>query len=170
MNNIETVDGCKSIMDPIYGAQKENVARMRAMLLSCSLDNFASCRSAINNITVMRIYHQVGRIIKYLEMMDKLEDKLYDSIDRAIDKADPDSPSSWMILLKIQEQLQENMIRSQKLLEPYLNSETFNIVDSVPQGTTSASPTEVIDSASREKLMNSAQMILHAIESGELGC
>lgn len=166
MADIETVDGHKEIMNPIYGAQKANVARMRAALLACSLDNFASCRNAINNITVMRIYHQVARIIRYLELMDKLDDKLYDSIEHTIDHADPASPTAWMVLLRIQEQLQDNMIKSQKLLEPYLNSDAFNIVETIPQGAQSQTA-EILDPSSRERLMNAAQTVLHAIEAGE---
>lgn len=166
MANIETVDARGHQIDDLYGAQKENVARMRAALLACSLDDFVSCRNAINNVTVLRIHHQVSRIIKYLELMDRLEDKLYESIETTVDRADPTSPTAWMVLLNIQEKLQDNMIKSQKLLEPYLNSDTFNIVDTIPQGATSGPP-ELIDAASRERLMTSAQMILKAIESGE---
>ena len=158
MADIETVDGYKEIMNPIYGAQKANVARMRATLLACSLDNFASCRNAINNITVMRIY---------LELMDKLEDKLYESIETTIDHADPTSPTAWVVLLRIQEQLQDNMIKSQKLLEPYLNSDAFNIVETIPQGAQSQTA-ERLDPSSRERLMNAAQTVLHAIEAGEI--
>lgn len=169
MENIETVDGSKNLMDPLYQAQKEGVARMRAAFLTCSFNDLLSCRQAINQITVMRIYHQVSRIINYLTIMDKLEAKLYESIEATIDRAAPDSPTTWLTLLKIQEQLQKNMIDSQNLLKPYLNQDTFAIVDDIPQGSTTSATRDIMDAQSRENLRNSSQQILRAIEAGELG-
>lgn len=166
MTDIETVDGGNNTISEFYGAQKQGVARMRASLLSCSLDNFASCRLAINNITVMRIYHQVSRIIQYIELMDKLEDKMYSAIEETIERADASSPSTWAVLLNIQERLQKNMIESQKLLQPYLNADTFKIVETVPQGSNNSPIADILDMDSRERLRSSAQAVLAAIDAG----
>lgn len=168
MADIETVDGSNKLMDPLYRAQQEGVGRMRAALLACSFDDLLSCRHAINQITVLRIYHQVSRIIKYLALMDKLEDKMYQSIEATIDRSSPDSATTWVTLLKIQEQLQKNMIDSQNLLKPYLNEDTFAIVDDIPQGSTTSGTRDIIDAQSRENLRASSQKILDAIEAGKL--
>lgn len=146
------------ITDPLYRKQKEDVAKMRASLLACNTD-ISMTKVALQNISVLRIYHQVARIIKYLDVMDKLEDKLYSSIEYAIDNADPRSTSTWIQLMTIQEKLQKNMIESHKLLQPYLNIEEFKIVELTPSSDDSI-PNSLIDSESRNRLRNSAQAVL----------
>ena len=86
MDNLETVGGIESI-DPLYTKQREDVAKMRASLLACS-SNPSMTKVALRNISILRVYHQVNRIIRYLDMMDKLEEKLYKSIDYTIENVD----------------------------------------------------------------------------------
>lgn len=166
MPNIETVNQSIISNDPLIHKQKEDVAKMRASLLCCNEDIY-SAGQAIKNITILRVYHQVSRIIKYIEMMDKIEDKLYRAMDASIDMMNDDDPTTWMTLLTIQEKLQKNMIDSHKLLEPYLNSELFNIETLSPAVIEDAETNAagVLTKESRETLRTSAQQVLRALET-----
>ena len=142
---------------------------MRASLLACSDDPVTSTR-ALQNITVLRIYHQVSRIIRYLEMMDKIEDKLYESLDHRLDNMNTESPTAWMTLLSIQEKLQENMISSHKLLQPYLNVEEFSLQSLMPVSSSNAvetGDTAILSKSSRDKLRQSAQQVLAALNEAD---
>jgi len=167
----ETVsDGSVRPLDPLLKKQKEDVARMRASLLTCSTD-ISNTSTALKNITVLRIFHQVSRIIRYLDMMDKIEDKLYSSIDAALDRMDDESPTTWMTLLNIQERLQKNMLESHKLLQPYLNIQEFSVIDMAMSSTQSdiGPGNLILNRESRDRLRLSAQQVLDAldIEDGE---
>ena len=105
MGDFKTVEDSVRIHDPLLRKQKEDVAKMRASLLSCS-DDPTSSTTALKNITVLRVYHQISRIIRYLEMMDKIEDKLYESIDYQLDNLNTSNPVTWMQLLTLQERMQ----------------------------------------------------------------
>jgi hypothetical protein len=72
------------ITNPIVQRQKEDVAKMRASLLSCNDESGIPVSRALQDITIMRIYHQLTRIIRFTEMMDKIEDRLYEAIDYQI--------------------------------------------------------------------------------------
>lgn len=155
--------------DALYSKQREDVAKMRASLLACSDDPVTSTK-ALQNITVLRVYHQVSRIIRYLEMMDKIEDKLYQSLDARLDNMDINSPTAWMTLITIQEKLQRNLIESHKLLQPYLNVEEFQLQSLMPVSSTSSvesGAAAVLPKASRDKLRQSAQQVLAALEEVE---
>ena len=148
------------IPDALYSKQKEDVAKMRASLLSCS-DDVVTSTQALQNITILRIYHQVSRIIRYLEMMDKIEDKLYESLDYYIEHMSIESPASYRMLLSIQEQLQKNLIDSHKLLQPYLNVDELSLQSLMPVSYNS--PNEdvvIIPKSSRDKLRQNAQQVL----------
>lgn len=106
MDDIKTVDSSEVVYDPVYQRQKEGVAKMRTSLLACTDENGITIRGTIESITAMRIYHQMMRIIKYTELMDKIEDKLYKSIDNLIDTA-PNDTQTLIQLLTIQERLQK---------------------------------------------------------------
>lgn len=166
MSNVETVNASVISTDPLIHKQKEDVAKMRASLLCCN-DDIYSAGQAIKNITILRVYHQIARIIKYIEMMDKIEDKLYRSIDASIELMDDDNPTTWMSLLTIQEKLQKNLIESHKLLEPYLNSDLFNIESLSPTIIEEAETNiaGVLTKESRETLRTSAQQVLKALET-----
>ena len=159
----ETVGNAKSqirLTDPLYSKQREDVARMRTSLLSCSEDPLTS-KKALANITVLRVYHQVSRIIRYLEMMDKIEDKLYESLDYRIDNMDIENPTTWMMLLNVQEKLQANMVNSHKLLQPYI--ENINLwKDSMEAARVEQEihPNTVLTKNTRESIRSAAQTVL----------
>ena len=117
--DIPTLDD--SLVDPLLKEQKAQAEQMRSALLSCKKNDITSAKIALQNIAVLQVYHQVSRIIRYTEMMDRLEDKLYDSIDMNLAEMDECDPNTMLVLLKVQSQLQESMVLSQKLLEPYMN-------------------------------------------------
>lgn len=153
------------MVDPLYAAQKEGVARMRTSLLSCMVtDNGSITSRAINNITALRIYHQIARIIKYLDLMDRIEDKLYESIERNIDNMNPDSIDTMEVLLDIQTKLQKSMIESHKLLQPYMDLQDMSIVDLVAVSTadeeSSNSEISLLPPESRDRIRSSAQSLL----------
>ena len=170
MSNIETVSTSTQSIDPLIRKQKEDVAKMRASLLCCN-DDIYSAAQAMKNITVLRVYHQMNRIIRYLEMMDKIEEKLYASIDVSLNVMDETEPSTWMALLTIQEKLQKNLIDSHKLLEPYITEGVFNIESLAPtvieQAETNVAG--VLTKESRETLRISAQQVLAALDSVKEG-
>lgn len=165
MDNFKTVDDYSiSKIDELYKKQKEDVSRMRASLLSCSVDNPSSMVTSIQNITVMRIYHQLNRIIRYTELMDKLENKLYESIDYAVDNLDSCEASTWMALLEIQDRLQKSMIESHKLLQPYMDVKTFNM-DTIPSSDDN-SQMKLINAQDRENIRNNASKVIRELNAG----
>lgn len=167
MDNVKTVDGSAiRTRDPLLEKQKADVSKMRTVLL-CSQDSSTSAIQALQNVTILRVYHQVTRIVRYLEMMDKLEEKLYESIEASIDNFDPSSPMTMQMLLSIQEKLQKNMIESHKLLEPYLTSGVIAEQDMVPAQIESNSEDSIIPKQSRDRIRESAQTVLMLLE-GEL--
>lgn len=166
MSEIETFDAAEQSRSPLRNKQREGVAKMTTSLLACCDDNLAASRHAINQITSMRIYHQLARIIRYTEMCDKIEDKLYESLDYTLASADLTQSSTWMVLLSTQERLQKLMVESHKLLQPYLDLQEFGIVDlvnSTAQGTESS--VSSLDAAARERIRNAAQYVLAAIDN-----
>ena len=165
MNNFKTVDDYSiSKIDELYKKQKEDVSRMRASLLSCSVDNPSSMVTSIQNITVMRIYHQLNRRIRYTELMDKLENKLYESIDHTVDNLDSGDAATWMALLEIQDRLQKSMIESHKLLQPYMDARTFNM-DTIPSNEDN-SQMKLINAQDRENIRNNASKVIRELNAG----
>lgn len=159
MRDVKTVDSPPySIQDPLIAKQREDVAKMRTSLLCCSDDPY-SIGQAIRGVTGMRVYHQVMRIVRYLDEMDRIEDKLYESIDKCLDKIDTDNTSSWSVLLSLQERLQRNMIDSHKILEPYLNIQEY-LIEEVPSAQSAPDGASILSKASRDKLRTSAQQVL----------
>lgn len=157
------------LSNPLIAKQKEDVAKMRTSLLSCNEESGMTVSRAIQDITVMRVYHQLTRIVKFTEMMDKLEDKLYEAIDYQIDNCDITENQTLITLLGIQEKLQKSMIESQKLLDPYLNMQLFNVVDLAPTATdTSDNPItkQLISSESRDKIRYSARSVIEMLATG----
>lgn len=159
-NEVETVDGVYE-SDQLYSKQKEGVSKMRTSLLACNPTNGSELLSAINNITAMRIYHQLSRIIRYTEMMDKLEKKMYESMDNMLDNTYED-PVSMLALLKMQEQLQKSMIESHKLLQPYMNISEFEHLQDI--GSVEAREVnpavKLISSRERDNIRNAASSAL----------
>lgn len=157
-----------STTDSLYSKQIQEVSNMRAALLSCDSSNLRSVKTTMKNILVMQLTRNMSRIVKFSEVMDRLEDRLYQSVDYKISTIDDEAdPSGLYQLLKIQSQLIESMNESQKLLEPYLNGK-YNldpifteVIEEVPAEDSFG--TKLIDKDSREKIRNSAQAVLNAI-------
>jgi hypothetical protein len=170
---VETVSGQVSVennqKDPLTAMQKESTSRMRSALLSLSVENATSVKTTIQQVTVLRIYHQLVRIVKYLDLMDKLEDRLYASIDLQLQSMDVFDSATMQQLLIVQTQLQKSMIESHKLLQPYLEIENLSIGELMPD-TTSEATTSIIPEVSRDKLRIAAQTVLKELEStGDVG-
>ena len=148
-----------SYVDPLLKEQQKQVAQMRDTLLSFDHSDLNSAKRAMQNITVMRIYHQISRIIRFTDMMDRLEDKLYDSIDMSISGMDSADPSTMFALLKVQEQLQETMVQSQQLLKPYLDLDITVIAPPQELEETSFGAA-LISQSSRNTIRSGAQALL----------
>lgn len=165
IDNFETVeDISKRQTNILREKQKQDVAAMRTSLLASHMDPSLTTTS-MKNIAVLRVYHQMNRIIQYTELMDKLEAKLYEALEYQIDNADTTRPTTWMQLLHVQEQLQKNMIESQKLLQPFLDLTEYT-ADNAEVVDTQAENTIALDANSREKLRNSARAVLHQLNVG----
>ena len=157
------------IVNPIVRKQKEDVAKMRTSLLSCNDETGMTISKALQDITAMRIYHQLTRIVRFTEMMDKLEDKLYEAIDYQLDTCNVADSQTMIMLLGIQEKLQKSMIESQKLIEPYLNMQLFNVVDLAPtnaEATDNPITKQLITSESRDKIRYTAQNVIKMLTAG----
>lgn len=165
IDNFETVeDISKSQTNILREKQKQDVAAMRTSLLASHMDPSLTTTS-MKNIAVLRVYHQMNRIIQYTELMDKLESKLYEALEYQIDNADTTRPTTWMQLLHVQEQLQKNMIESQKLLQPFLELAEYT-ADNAGVVDTQAENTITLDANSREKLRTNARAVLHQLNVG----
>lgn len=152
----------------IFTEQMNDVSNMRASLLSIDKSDPLAATKAIKNVTLLRVYHQVESIVRYTEMMDKIQDRIYQSIDAKLDNADPDDDSLWITLVPLAERMQRTMIDSHKLLEPYLNVDqlaSFEIPEQ--QDPNNSFTTMILDQESREKVRTSAQEVLAAISALE---
>jgi len=151
----------------LYLNQCRDVSNMRASLLSFNKNDPNSAKRALQNITVLRVYHQISRIIRYTEMMDKIEDKMYESIDLDLNSMDTLDPMTWKTLLNLQSRLQQNMIESHKILEPYLDLSKLTTVEITAEANDPADSftSMILDQESREKLRTSAQQVLAAINT-----
>lgn len=173
--NIKTVDADDSqsyVMnfDPLYQKQRDDVQEMRSSLLQCNSSNDPnSIVKAMKNIAVMRIYHQLARVIRFLEEMDKLEAKMYDTLDQSIDSMEDGDTHEMMMLLNIQTQLINNMATSQKLLEPYIKmmDSAQDYVITVNSAENEAVDDNVIPKASRDKVRAATQSLLQDIQREE---
>ena len=149
----------------LYVNQLNDVASMRNTLLSMDRYDPNNVRTALQNITVMRIYHQISRIIRFTELMDKLEDKMYESIECSLDSMDPLDTSTWVQLASLQEKLQRTMIDSHKLLEPYLNFDALTTLRTPESNDPAATfAAKILDQESRERLRTASQQALAAIQ------
>lgn len=154
-------------MDPLIVKQRQDVARMRTALLTCDA-NPQLATTALKNVTVLQVYHQLSRIIRYTELMDKLEDKLYSTLNNVIDTMDDQSNFTLNALLNVQERLQKLMIESNKMISPFLDMtayiESINVEDSSEEESPRA--TINLDATRREKLRSSAQAVLKQLNVG----
>ena len=161
MNNLKTVGNSMSIQQNLIQEQHKDVEQMRDQLLYSKL-NPKDASTSLKNITLLRAYHQLSRIIRYTEMMDKIEEKLYESIENRLDSIDVNNSSSWMTLIAMQERLMDNMLQSQKLLQPVIDLSEYTIIDEDNSSSTSLS----LDASKREKLRTSAREVLLQLNAG----
>ena len=149
--------------DTLTVQQQSDVSAMRSALLNCDRGDATSVSFALQTIFSMRVFHQLSRLIKYTEHMDKIEQKMYESMDRFMDNLDETDTSGWLVLMNAQEQLQRIMMNSQKLLEPYSNVSLYipeqPVEDSFGSG--------LLDQKERKKLRESAQLILDTLKESE---
>lgn len=141
--------------------QKADIRGMRSALLACNRKSPLSVKNAINNIVVMRVYHQLARIIKFTEIMDELEEKMYETIHNTIQSSSSYETSTMLLLLKTQSQLLENMAASEKLIQPYLNLDLNQYV--TVEDETEDSSKILLDAQQREHLRTNAQMAISAL-------
>jgi len=162
-----SLDTSDTYIDPLLKEQKQQAEQMRSALLNCKKNDITSAKVALQNIAVLQVYHQVSRIIRYTEVMDRLEDKLYDSIDMNITNLDSADPATMMLLLKAQSQLQESMVLSQKLLEPYMNIDLEAIAPPKEIDETTSFGAAIIPKESRNVIRNGAQALLTELRNAE---
>lgn len=148
-----------SFVDPLLKEQKNQVDQMRSTLLSFDKNDSNSAKKAVQKITVLRIYHQIARIIKFTEMMDLLEDKLYESMIANIGEMDSFDPATMLTLMKVQSQLQETMVQSQMLIKPYLDMDIEAIAPPQELEETSFGAA-IISQESRNNIRTGAQALL----------
>ena len=163
-NDLKTVGGVPedtslSLVDPILKEQKNQIDQMRSIMLSFDKRDGGSIKRAMQNITVLRVYHQVAKIIKYTELMDALEDKIYDSIISNIGQMDSNDPATMLTLIKVQSQLQETMIQSQLLLKPYLDMD-MELMIFQPEMEDTSFGVSIISQESRNNIRTGAQALL----------
>lgn len=164
MDSLKTVEESLNL-DSLNSKKREDVAKMRTSLLACNADP-SIAKFALKNIAILRMYHQVAKIINYLDLMDKLEEKLYSSVEHTIDNMDPNNQSTWMMLLNVQERLQKNMIESNKLLQPFLDMQNIDITEVTTEYSAPTPSTLALDANTREKIRNSAQAVLLELNAG----
>lgn len=163
ISDITTLDTDTKPEDALAVSQQSDISSMRSALLNCDRGNAASVSFALQTIFSMRVFHHLSRLIKYTEQMDKIEQKLYESMDRFMDNLDETDTSGWLALITAQEQLQRIMMNSQKLLEPYSNVSLY-----VPEQPVEDSfGNSILDQTERKKLRESAQFILDTLKESE---
>ena len=163
ISNITTLDNNPKSADALADQQQSDVSAMRSALLDCDRSDAASVSFALQSIFSMRVFHHLSRLLKYTEYIAKIEQKMYESMDRFMDNLDATDTSGWLVLMNAQEQLQKIMMNSQKLLEPYSNVSLYiperPIEDSFGNG--------LLDQTERKKLRESAQLILDTLKESE---
>lgn len=150
----------------VYVSQCDDVQRMRDQMLTFNKTDPNAIRKAIQNVTILRVQHQLKRIIRFTEIIDKLEDRIYQSIDAKLMNSDPDDETMYLTLIPIQERLMKSMIESHKLLEPYLKIEQLSALE-VPQDAdpTQSFTTMIMEQESRERIRTGVQSLLNVINT-----
>lgn len=154
------------IGDNLDARLQEDVAKMRTSLSSCSDDRETSIQS-LRTIRSLQIYHQITRLIKYLDMCDKIESKLYECIDCTLLQIDAEDTEHLLLLLQIQERLQRLMVESQKLLQPYLDTDVTETI-TFQESTTQNSISDAMDASTRDKVRIAAQRLLSEIGNADI--
>ena len=148
------------LVNPLLREQTEQAAQMRDALLTCRKNDVTSAKVALQNIAVLQVYHQVARIIRYTEMMDRLEDKLYASIDANLSQMDDFDPNTMILLTKIQCDLQKSMVLSQEMLKPYMDIDLESLAPPRDVNADTSFGAAIIPKESRNAIRNGAQALL----------
>ena len=156
-----------NLVDPLLREQKEQADQMRAALLSCRKSDISSAKVALQNIAVLQIYHQIARIIRFIEVMDRLEDKLYASIDANLAQMDDFDPATMMMLLKVQGDLQKSIVLSQDLLKPYMDIDIASIAPPKEIDDEGSFGAAILPKESRNAIRTGAQALLTELKKTE---
>ena len=156
--------------DPLSSIKAEAIDRMKTAMLAASLDDPLSAATAIRQVTIMRVYHQVSRIVQYLDLMDKLEESLYKNIESELNLLEVESLSDSNFntiskLLAIQEKLQKSIIESNKLLAPYLDMEQYPAFNTIEVSTPVSDNILSVESEQRNSLRETASSVLKELEA-----
>jgi len=160
MTYSKTVGSSQSSSD-LDSLRHESIERMKLALLSASLDNPTSAASAIRQVTIMRVYHQVTRIVEYLDL-------IYRSIRLEMNDIGADESNLKTItkLLTIQEKLQKSIIESNKLLQPFVESDNMPMFNEIEANAEVLSDDEkLLPSEDRSKLRENANEILKELKA-----
>lgn len=150
----------------LLNEQVRDVDSMRRSLLCFDKTDVNAARKAIQNVTLLRVYHQLERIVRYTEFMDRLEDRIYQSIDAKLMNSDPEDEDIYYTLIPIQERLQKMMIESHKLLEPYLAMEQLSALEIPREEDMSTSfASMLLEQESREKVRTGVQQLMSIINT-----
>lgn len=163
----EPVDSDFSLVNPLLKEQVAQAAQMRDALLTCKKNDITSAKVALQNIAVLQVYHQVARIIRYIEVMDRLEDKLYSSIDANLAQMDDFDPATMMMLVKVQSDLQKSMVLSQDMLKPYMDIDLSSIAPPVDVSDETSFGAAILPKESRNAIRNGAQALLTELRKTE---
>lgn len=156
-----------NLVDPLLREQKEQADQMRAALLSCRKSDISSAKVALQNIAVLQIYHQIARIIRFIEVMDRLEDKLYASIDANLSQMDDFDPTTMVMLLKVQGDLQKSIVLSQDLLKPYMDIDIASIAPPKEVDDVGSFGAAILPKESRNAIRTGAQALLTELKKTE---
>lgn len=171
MSNAKTFGDDSSSLtsyDPLDSMQRESVERMKQALISAQLDEPSTAAAAIRQVTILRAYHQVTRIVKYLDLMDQLESKLYETIEFELADSDDFEEDNFKVLTKllaVQEKLQKSMIESNKLLQPFLDTEQYGGAFDIIEANEVKPQESLIPVENRNEIRDSAGQILKELTS-----
>ena len=83
ISNITTLeDNNTKPADTLTVQQQSDISAMRSALLDCDRGDATSVSFALQTIFSMRVFHQLSKLIRYTEHMDKIEQKMYESMNR----------------------------------------------------------------------------------------
>lgn len=155
------------LVNPLLREQVEQAAQMRDALLVCRKSDIHTAKGALQNIAVLQVYHQVARIIRYTEVMDRLEDKLYASIDANLSQMDEFDPATMMMLTKVQGDLMKSMVLSQEMLKPYMDIDLEALAPVKDITEESSFGAAILPKESRNAIRNGAQALLTELRKTE---
>ena len=155
------------LVDPLLREQTEQATQMRDALLTCRKNDITSAKVALQNIAVLQVYHQVARIIRFTEMMDRLEDKLYASIEANLAQMDEFDPATMLMLTKVQADMMKTMAISKDVLQPFTDLDLDAIAPPVPVDDEDSFGAAILPKESRNAIRNGAQALLTELRKTE---